>query len=203
MKSKLHLIRHGTTEGNKKKWYYGETDLPILQEGIDSLKEMKEAGIYPHINGSFFTSGMKRTNQTLEVIYGDVDFVVVEDLQEMKFGKIEAKTYEEIREDEDFIKWIEDETGDIHIPGGDSKNSFRNRIRAGLEHIINLHRIEELRLRHREEAESLCVCHGGVIGGLMLELFPQDRDFFSWIPDQGRGFTLILDDGKVVDYREL
>ena len=53
MESKILLLRHGITEGNKNKWFYGKTDLPLLPEGIEAQTEqslknlgavLKEAG---------------------------------------------------------------------------------------------------------------------------------------------------------------
>ena len=41
----------------------------------DRLKELAAAGIYPEGDGAdFYTSGLKRTEQTLELIYGPVSY---------------------------------------------------------------------------------------------------------------------------------
>ena len=47
MESRICLIRHGITEGNKNKLYYGFADIPLAEEGIYQLKELAAAGIYP------------------------------------------------------------------------------------------------------------------------------------------------------------
>lgn len=45
MKTKICLIRHGITEGNQKRLYYGSSDIPLAQEGIDFGDfEMKSYG---------------------------------------------------------------------------------------------------------------------------------------------------------------
>ena len=49
MVSKLIVIRHGITEGNEKRWFYGKTDLPLLKRGRETLLEYKRAGVYPEI----------------------------------------------------------------------------------------------------------------------------------------------------------
>ena len=62
----ITLIRHGQTEGNRRHWYYGSTDLPLSQEGAEELERLAEEKIYPSAEGAkIFTSGMTRTNQTL------------------------------------------------------------------------------------------------------------------------------------------
>lgn len=203
MKSKIHLIRHGLTEGNLKSWYYGKTDLPLVKEGIDGIRKYKKDGIYPTISGGYFTSGMLRTNQTLSEIYGDVERKHIDELQEINFGILECKTYDEIKGLEEYNRWTYDKTGKIKIPKGDSKNSFRNRVELGLQKLIDEHRIYELAFRHQEkEAESICVCHGGVIACIMAITFSNsdEMSFFKWIPQQARGYTLHLQDGKIIDF---
>ena len=71
LKSTIYLIRHGITEGNKKMWHYGWADIPLLPEGIEQLKEFKAEGVYPEIeDGAFYTSGLVRTEMTMETIFG-------------------------------------------------------------------------------------------------------------------------------------
>ena len=45
MKSYIHFIRHGITEGNQKGWYYGSLDIPLTEEGVAALKTLKEQKI--------------------------------------------------------------------------------------------------------------------------------------------------------------
>ena len=71
MKNTVYLIRHGITEGNKRRLCYGSTDLPLIKEGIEALYQRREAGIYPDEHGfCLITSGLCRTKQTLFEIYG-------------------------------------------------------------------------------------------------------------------------------------
>ena len=60
---KLTLLRHGITEGNRRRLYYGSTDLPLLQEGWEALEDLRAQGGYPTAT-LFYTSGMIRTEQT-------------------------------------------------------------------------------------------------------------------------------------------
>ena len=41
MKSRICLIRHGITEGNKRRLYYGHADIPLAPEGVEELKKVK------------------------------------------------------------------------------------------------------------------------------------------------------------------
>ena len=47
----LVLIRHGLTEGNVRRWYYGALDIPLCPEGEAALRKAAAAGLYPPVNG--------------------------------------------------------------------------------------------------------------------------------------------------------
>ena len=53
----LTLIRHGLTEGNLKRLYYGSTDLPLTEAGIAALHSDPPAA--PKAQ-AYYTSGMRR-----------------------------------------------------------------------------------------------------------------------------------------------
>ena len=53
----LTLIRHGLTEGNLKRLYYGSTDLPLTEAGIAALRTNPPAA--PEAQ-DYYTSGMRR-----------------------------------------------------------------------------------------------------------------------------------------------
>ena len=83
-KSCIHFIRHGITEGIVNRWYYGETDLPLIDEGILQLNKFRDEGIYPSSeSAACYTSGMLRANQTFEVLFGHSNYQVISDLREM------------------------------------------------------------------------------------------------------------------------
>ena len=66
---KIHLIRHGTTEANQTKKYYGSTDIPLAMEGVDTVSRLAISGIYPKADGAnLYTTGLIRTEQTFFLI---------------------------------------------------------------------------------------------------------------------------------------
>ena len=206
MKSYIHFIRHGITEGIQRKWYYGSTDIPLVDEGVTALNEFKDQGIYPELgDADVYTSGMLRANQTLHVIYGDVPFTPITNLREMSFGRWECKTYDEISLEPEHDDWMADKDGSFCFPDGDSILGFYERIREGLRELTGFHRMKELAHRHDgKDAVSIIVCHGGTIAATMEHWFPGDREnFWQWIPVTGRGFTVEFEDGKAVGYKEI
>ena len=44
---RLHILRHGLTQGNLDGLYVGHTDLPLCEAGRAQLLQMKEAYRYP------------------------------------------------------------------------------------------------------------------------------------------------------------
>ena len=202
MKSKIILIRHGITTGNVRKLYYGSTDVPLAEEGIEQLKALAEKGIYPRSDSAeYYTSGMLRTEQTLELIYGKQEHSVIEDLKELDFRIFEMKSYQELEGNPHYERWIHADDESIPPPEGESIMNFKNRIKGGFEELLVRHEMLMLKLRNRgEEAMSICICHGGVISGILNNLWPNRYDYFySWIPDPGHGYILTMEDGKIVN----
>ena len=63
--SEIYLIRHGRTEANEKWLYCGSTDLCLSEKGAEDLKDISST--VPE-NVIFITSGMNRTEQTLNIL---------------------------------------------------------------------------------------------------------------------------------------
>lgn len=201
--SYIHLIRHGTTEGNLNKWYYGKEDLPLIEEGKSLLASLKKEGIYPKvIEADFYTSGLIRTEQTFNIIFGEKEHSVIEELREMSFGDFEKHSYEELKSIPEYQNWITDKTGNSAPPNGESPNAFRERVAKGFEKLMGFHKLKEFSVRHAgKEAHSVVVCHGGVISVLMSQNFnEEDKNFFTWIPDPGHGYSIKIEDGKPIEY---
>ena len=66
--STLYLIRHGKTEANLQHRYCGSTDLPLSEIGRRELSELH----YGIEDVRFVISGMRRTEETLKLLFGDV-----------------------------------------------------------------------------------------------------------------------------------
>ncbi|MDD6190577.1 MAG: histidine phosphatase family protein [Firmicutes bacterium] len=203
-KSEIVLIRHGITTANIQRLYYGGTDVPLSEKGIARLKEQKAQGIYPDGEGAdFYTSGMLRTEQTLEILYGEREHVKVPLLKELHFGELEMKSYEELEKVPEYKNWIMSGDDTMPPPGGESIAQFLKRVRKGFDEVRAGHERRVLELRHSEkEARSICVCHGGVISGIMNYIWPEaHKDFYEWIPDPGHGYLLSLEGGKVTGHK--
>ena len=180
---KLYLIRHGKTHCNEKKLYCGKEDVPLSENGILNLKELKENFYYP-LSDLYFTSGAKRANETLKTIFDDVDFKHIKDFGEYNFGDFELKSYEELKENKEYIKWILDKEGTVSCPNGESRIDFNKRVR---DRFIKF--LENLK---ENNAKSVClVTHGGVIVSILSEFLKENNDnFYDLQPSCGQGYEL-------------
>lgn len=203
MKSKIVIIRHGITEGNEAHLYYGSTDVSLSERGMKLLKKQAEEGLYPKSeNARYFTTGMLRTEQTLKIIYGEQEHGIIRDLRELDFGEFEMRSYEDLVSIPAYQKWITATDHDIAPPEGESIRSFTKRIRKGFDKLKVENELHMLKLRnHRKEAMTICICHGGVISGIMDYIWPGEyKNFFEWIPDPGHGYVLEVEDGSFTGY---
>lgn len=173
---KLTLIRHGRTEGNIKGLYYGKTDLPLLPEGIDALEELKQNYSYPRAK-HYYTSGMLRTEQTFNILYGDVQRGILHDMREIDLGDFEMRSYEQLKDDPDFQAWITGDNEANICPNGESGNAVTERALSALEPII------------AAGEDAVIITHSGVIGGVLCRLFGVGTRF-DYKAEPGFGFTV-------------
>ena len=177
---KLILIRHGKTEANEKHLYCGSTDLALSESGITELHERKSTLEYPPIDGfRILTSGMLRCEETLGILYGDVPHETNEAFREMDFGAFEMRSYEEMKNDPDYIAWITGDNEANVTPGGESGNQMTGRVIDGLTRLME------------EGRDTLLVTHGGVIAAVMAYLFAAEgKNRYEWQPKPGGGYVV-------------
>ena len=174
---RLVLLRHGRTAANEARLYCGATDVALSEAGRAQLLLRRERVRYPEIDGLLrVTSGMLRADETLRILFDAEPELRLPGLREMNFGRFEMHSYEQLKDDDDYQRWIMDTTGELSTPGGESASAFHRRVNAAFD---ELHR------------DALVVCHGGVIAARMEKLFPQEnRNLYQWQPDSGLGYVL-------------
>ena len=181
--STIYLIRHGRTPANEQHLYCGSTDLELTEQGIGALKEL----YYDIRPQRIVTSGMIRTEQTLRVQFGSVEHEVDPRFREVDFGEFEMKSYEQLKDEPDYQRWITGGNMKNVPPGGESGQEMTRRV------------LEAYREVERSGLDTLIVTHGGVIAAILDELFPnEEKNRYQWQPKPGHGYAVF--DGK---YREI
>lgn len=180
MTVQIHLIRHGRTAGNREHRYVGRTDEPLCAEGIQALKDVEapEAEL-------LFVSPMRRCMETARILYPRLEPVPVPELSECDFGAFEGKNWRELSGDPDYQRWI-DSGGTLPFPGGESREAFCARCRAGFLRIM-----EEIRMAGCGEAAV--VAHGGTVMAVMDAWSKPHRDYYDWQIGNGEWLTVRTD----------
>jgi len=172
---KLYLIRHGKTAANEAHLYCGSTDLPLSDAGRRELEEL----YYPLENVRFLTSGMRRTEETLEILFGPAPHRAEPAFREVDFGKFELHSYEELKDDPDYQTWITGDNDRNTPPGGESGEAQAARVLAAFQTLLE------------EGKDTVLITHGGVIAAIMAAQFPEEhKNRYQWQPKPGHGYCL-------------
>ena len=180
----LSLIRHGKTEANEKHLYCGKSDIHLSENGIRELNDIKNTIKYPKCN-NLFTSGAKRANETLEILYPKKSYSEINEFWEYDFGDFEMKSYEMLKENKEYIKWITDKEGQVSCPNGESKIQYRKRIKEAFIRIVQKFYEESINT-------AVLVCHGGTIGTILEVFYDSSKSFYEHQPSCGRGYALTI-----------
>lgn len=172
---KLYLIRHGMTPANEAHLYCGSTDLPLSDAGCQALS----GDVISVPDARYFTSGMKRTDQTLRLLFGDVEFTTLPAFREIDFGAFEMHSYEALKDREDYQAWISGSNEENTPPGGESGIAMKKRVLDALPSLLAC------------PDTVVLVTHGGVIAAIMEAMFPEDgKNRYTWQPKPGNGYLL-------------
>ena len=95
----INLIRHSTTITNELGLPSGVSDdQPLSETGVKIIEDLKAQNIYPEEPGELYGSPLKRSYQTLEVIYPGKEVHKSPYLLERNFGILERMSKEEFAE---------------------------------------------------------------------------------------------------------
>ena len=176
-------MRHGMTMANERRLYCGSSDLPLSEVGRAELVRLRKMVNYPNLQGlERLTSGMLRSDETLQLLFDARPDRRIPGFREIDFGLFELKSYEELKNDARYQAWICDTEGTTAPPGGESAQNFRRRVYDAVD---------------AQTKDALIVCHGGVIAALMARWFPrEERHLFQWQPEFGLGYEVELKNGE-------
>lgn len=168
----VYLIRHGKTAANEQHLYCGSTDIALSDAGRAELCKLK----YDIEGVHFLTSGMRRTNETLKLLFGDVPFETEPRFREVDFGIFEMHAYEQLKDQPLYQNWISGDNESNIPPWGESGAQMKKRV---LEAYLEI----------RED--TVVITHGGCIAAIMEALFPEaGKNRYQWQPQPGHGYAI-------------
>lgn len=165
----LYFVRHGETEKNRSKCYYGSIDIDLNDEGIIQAERAEK--LLKKINFSkIFVSEKKRAIKTAEIILRNKinEFNIDKRLNERDFGKFEDKDFKELEKlyPEEWKEWCED-WKNTRPPEGESCIEVFERVKSFMEELLKLN-----------EENVIVVTHGGVIRSVYCYLLGGNLDYF-------------------------
>ena len=131
---KLILVRHGQTEMNAQKLYFGKLDPPLNDLGISQAYQTKEKLLDIDYD-IIYSSPLERAKQTAKICnYLDKDINYNSKLEEINFGIFEGLTFKEISEKfPDEVKKMEENWKDYNYITGESPKEMFQRAISFLE----------------------------------------------------------------------
>ncbi|HMM06991.1 MAG TPA: alpha-ribazole phosphatase [Clostridiales bacterium] len=161
MKS-IYLVRHGETELNLKKVYYGRIDCDLTEKGMSQAKALQPffSRLKPDL---VYVSPLLRATHTADLLLGETKVARIcdERLSELSFGQWEGKHYESLKGDPLYEKWCADWRHQAP-PEGESFCDMAKRTRS----FFNV-------LQKKEEDTVLIVSHHAVLQQLMAYLLEE------------------------------
>ncbi|HLG28050.1 MAG TPA: histidine phosphatase family protein [Paenisporosarcina sp.] len=167
----LTLIRHLPTLANVEKRYIGWSDESIVQS---SYVEDQDT-LSPNI---IYGSDLKRCQQSAALYYPQAYYQGSPAFREMSFGDWELKTYEDLKEDFIYQKWLSNPDL-VSPPNGEFLNQMAARVLTGLKSITC--------------NQPIVVTHGGPIRYVLHKFAPDERNFWLWNVKHGDKWTLRWD----------
>ena len=168
MRRSCYLIRHAQTTWNHENRMQGHADLPLSEIG---RQQAERVGAYfaERSIAALYTSHLARSLQTALAIAQTtgVTPTIEPALSEIRFGAWEGLTAEEINVAYHgaYQRWRASPS-QVTIPGAESLDRFRDRVRTIVRRIFTTH----------DEGEVVIVSHGGVIASLFADWLIADYD---------------------------
>ncbi|MBQ2764179.1 MAG: alpha-ribazole phosphatase [Firmicutes bacterium] len=160
---KLYLVRHGETELNVKKVYYGSTDCALTENGREQAASLR--AVFEDMPLDLvLESPLIRAKDTATLLLGENPAPRISDdrLKELNFGTWEGKSWQELQGDETYEKWCIDWQTTCP-PEGESFLDLAARVRAFYDDLL------------QREAETVLIgAHHAVLQQLMACLLEAD-----------------------------
>lgn len=169
------FVRHGKVENFEKQFIYGNSDILLAEEGIETIRRSGRAlqdESFDHV----FCSPLTRAKETLAYLRAEggtwPDTVYDDRLKELNFGRAELKTKEEVDQE---MPDVGEKMNDAHqylyldFPEGESISYLYTRVSLFLAENV---------LLPKEEGRYLIVAHSGVIRSAICSLLNLSLNYY-------------------------
>jgi len=168
--SRLLLVRHGDTELDSGRRYWGHTDVKLSADGFKQAEKLRDRLATEKID-AVYSSELQRALATAKTIASahQLDVITCAELSEVDFGELEGLTFAEISQlyPEVVKSWVE-RNPKLKYPEGESMDEFTKRV----------NRFPRRLKQHAQEKTILIVSHSGVLRTLICQLLDTDSQFW-------------------------
>lgn len=197
----LLLIRHGSTRANELHQYCGRSDASLSVRGRSEAEAVQQLlrkdDVLPAFEYStpcdfsldplLFASPLNRCLETANILWPHSNVQVIEGFAETDFGAWEGKTWEDLKDDPLYQRWLDEGYGsDLAPPRGESSRQVITRITQSWQDLL-------LQVASVADHQFRLVCvvtHGGVIMNLLTLLTQQPDHFYQWQCRPCEGFLI-------------
>lgn len=163
---RLILVRHGQTELNANKIYFGRLDPPLNNLGISQIKNTREI-LLEYSYDYIYSSPLLRAKESAEICnYLNLPINFSKDLMELNFGIFEGLSYEEIlKKYPDEIKKAENNWQTYNFQTGEAPKEMYQRV-------INFLKTLDF------EKNNLIIAHWGVLNCILSHYLSKELDAY-------------------------
>ena len=177
---KLILVRHGQTELNYNKVFFGKLDPSLNELGIEQANMAKKKLLNISYD-NIYSSPLKRAKETAEICnHLKKDIIFDKNIEELNFGIFEGLTYEEIlAKYPEEAKLMEKDWKNFNYKTGESPFQMYERVISFLK-------------RLDFSKDNLVVAHWGIINSILAYLIAGNMDVY-WKFDIKNGSVVVLE----------
>ena len=144
------------------------------------METARKAGCDPTVS-KVLVSPLQRTQMTAAILFPNAGQTVCPGFREMDFGDFEGRSAEEMANDPDYRRWVEETECMGPCPHGDATVVFQHRVAAAFRREV------EKALATGQESLYLVV-HGGVIMTVLYRFAQPPAPFYDWPLDNCQGY---------------
>ena len=176
-----YLMRHGQTDYNRRRCFYGSHDVSINEQGQEDARQL-ELLMQERTVDAIYTSCLKRTQETAQLAFPERQVQPIADFDERGFGQWEGLTADEIEAafPEVWQAWLE-APFEVTPPEAEVFSDFQTRVWTATDRLLDT----------TDESIAL-VAHFGVLRLIYQHLV--DREAVFWNIDVPQGRVLFLEE---------
>ncbi len=159
---RLLLVRHGNTNLDNVKKFWGKTDVELSADGIRQAEKLRDRLATQRID-AIYASNLSRARLTAEIIASKhhLDITTRAELSEINFGLVEGLTFDEISQlYPELAETLSNWNTRPKFPGGESLDELNNRVQKFLKRLK----------KHKPEEAILIVAHFGTLRLIICNL---------------------------------